>query len=119
MHRCHLSKVTLKAVMKMKQTELKIKFSEEKLFALEQYMATKDEALSVESQLEESMEKLYEKYVPAQVRDFIEIKNGVVQPKKKKAAAPKNNSQSKADTAELLTSSPTETVPNNNLDHRS
>ncbi len=42
-----------------------------RLNAINQYMGKKD--VTLESELEGFMDKLYEKYVPQQVREFIEI----------------------------------------------
>ena len=70
----------------MKQTSIQIKFDEEKLNAVKQYMGKKDAAL--DSELAEVMQKLYERHVPAPVRDYIESREPVEQEKNKKAARP-------------------------------
>ena len=54
----------------MKKTEIKISYEAEKLAATRQYMTKKDADLLQE--LEDAIGKLYEKYVPAPVREYIE-----------------------------------------------
>lgn len=53
----------------MKKTTVNLAFDDEKLAAIRMYMAKKDADLDEE--LHTQLEKLYEKYVPANVRDFI------------------------------------------------
>lgn len=55
----------------MKKSEIKISFDADKLAAVKQYMEKKDADISLE--LEETIGKLYEKYVPAAVREYIEF----------------------------------------------
>lgn len=54
----------------MKKAALTLQFEQEKLRALRFYMAKKDS--TPESELDEHLVKLYEKYVPAQTREYIE-----------------------------------------------
>ncbi|NPV89748.1 MAG: hypothetical protein HPY50_03090 [Firmicutes bacterium] len=54
----------------MRETELKIPFPTEKLDALRFFMAKKD--LNIEQELKETLEKTYEKIVPAHVREYVE-----------------------------------------------
>lgn len=54
----------------MKKTELSISFDKEKLSALKRYMGKKE--LNLEDELADTVVKLYEKYVPAPVREYIE-----------------------------------------------
>ena len=54
----------------MKQATVSIQIEQEKLRAIQFYAGKKDSSL--ESELEEFTEKLYEKYVPAQTREYIE-----------------------------------------------
>ena len=54
----------------MKQATLQIKYNEEKLNAIRQYMDKKDAKL--QNELEEVIQKLYEKYVPMPVREYID-----------------------------------------------
>jgi hypothetical protein len=53
----------------MKKAMINLSFDEEKLSAIRMYMTKKDADLDTE--LLSQLEKLYEKYVPANVRDFI------------------------------------------------
>ena len=52
----------------MKQVNLTITFDEEKLSALKRYMGKKE--LDLESEMTDALVKLYEKYVPAPVREY-------------------------------------------------
>jgi len=54
----------------MKQTTFTVKYDEEKLSAIRQYMGKKD--VDFERELTEAMGKMYEKYVPQAVREYIE-----------------------------------------------
>lgn len=54
----------------MKKTTINILFEQEKLRALQFYAEKKD--LSVEEELSGFITKLYEKYVPAHTREYIE-----------------------------------------------
>lgn len=54
----------------MKQGNLAISFEEEKLAALRRYMGKKE--LDLETELTDALTKLYEKYVPAPVREYID-----------------------------------------------
>jgi len=76
----------------MKKATLQISFDSEKLGALKQYMAKKE--ASLETELDEVMQKFYEKYVPAPVREYIESREADDQPKPARpsslAAAQKN-----------------------------
>lgn len=54
----------------MKNATITIKYEEEKLNALKQYMGKKDAKL--EDELNDVLGKLYEKYVPQAVREYIE-----------------------------------------------
>ena len=66
----------------MKQAVVTIKYDEEKLNAVKQYMGKKDADFDVE--LKEVLGKMYEKYVPQAVREYIESR-GDVPPAIKKA----------------------------------
>lgn len=80
----------------MKQVNVTISFDEEKLTALKRYMAKKD--LEPETELVTALAKLYEKYVPAPVREYIDESDAPAPaPKPKrtaKATAPKPAEQS-------------------------
>lgn len=54
----------------MKKMAITISYDQEKLKALQFYMGKKDSDLDVE--LDAFVQKLYEKYVPAQTREYIE-----------------------------------------------
>ena len=56
----------------MKKTNVTISFDEEKLTALRLYMEQKD--LQLEDELTKAMEGFYGKHVPANVREFIEMR---------------------------------------------
>jgi len=58
----------------MKQTTIQFDFDETKLEAISIYLKTKEGTLNKE--LEDFMEALYKKTVPAAVREFIEKKAG-------------------------------------------
>jgi len=57
----------------MKKTAIQISYDAEKLGAIRQYMGKKDTELQTE--LEDFMQKLYEKHVPAPVREYIESRD--------------------------------------------
>lgn len=54
----------------MKKATVQVSYDAEKLGAIRQYMAKKD--TEFQGELEDFMQKLYEKHVPAPVRDYIE-----------------------------------------------
>lgn len=69
----------------MKKTTVSIAFDDEKLSAAKLYMEQK--GLSFETEMEKAADALYGKYVPANVREFIELSAGmkaVPKPKKPK-----------------------------------
>lgn len=66
----------------MKQAVVTIKYDEEKLNAVKQYMGKKD--ADFDAELKEVLGKMYEKYVPQAVREYIESR-GDVPPAIKKA----------------------------------
>ena len=53
----------------MKQTNIQITFEEEKLRALRRYIAKRDSTL--EAELQKAAQRLYEKVVPAAVREYV------------------------------------------------
>lgn len=59
----------------MKQAVVTIKYEEERLNAIRQYMGKRD--ADFEKEMEEVLGKLYEKYVPPAVREYIESRNEV------------------------------------------
>lgn len=58
----------------MKKANINLSFDEEKLAALRLYMEQKD--LQLEDELVKSIETFYGKHVPANVREFIEMRSG-------------------------------------------
>ena len=54
----------------MRKAEITVRFEQERLRALEFYIAKKDSTL--EAEIDDFMAKLYEKHVPAQTREYIE-----------------------------------------------
>ena len=59
----------------MKQAVVTIKYEEEKLNAIKQYMGKKD--ADFESEMTEVLGKMYEKYVPQAVREYIDSRGDV------------------------------------------
>ena len=69
----------------MKKTTVSITFDDEKLSAAKLYMEQK--GLSFETEMEKAADAMYGKYVPANVREFLEMSAGaktVPKPKKPK-----------------------------------
>ena len=60
----------------MKQVNFTITADEEKLAALKRYMAKKE--LDVETEMTEALRHLYEKHVPAPVREYIDENDAAV-----------------------------------------
>ena len=71
----------------MKQINVSVSFDEEKLTDLKRYMAKKE--LEPEAELADALQKLYEKYVPAPVREYIDETDTAAPapPKSKRPAA--------------------------------
>ena len=66
----------------MKQSTIQISFDDEKLKALKRYIAKRDSTL--EAELQKAAQRLYEKVVPAPVREYIDeadLREGGVQRK--------------------------------------
>lgn len=63
-----------KEVKILKKANINLSFDEEKLAALRLYMEQKD--LQLEDELAKSIETFYGKHVPANVREFIEMRSG-------------------------------------------
>ncbi len=72
----------------MKKAAITITLDEAKANALRLYLAQKDS--TPEAELEKAAEALYGKYVPAGVREFLELnaENKTARPRKPKAALP-------------------------------
>ena len=66
-------------------------YDDEKLSAIKLYMSQRD--LDFKEELEKSVDSLYAKYVPANVREFIDMKCSQVKPPKPKK--PKIESEEK------------------------
>ena len=75
----------------MKKTTFNISFDEDKASALVLYLSQK--GATVETELEKALDTLYTKTVPAGVRDFIDMKSGIISssavPKARKPKLPK------------------------------
>lgn len=72
----------------MKKTTVSVSFDDEKLSALKMYLEQRSQ--TVEGELEKALETLYAKTVPAGVREFLDLRSGVVPtpPKAKKSKSP-------------------------------
>ena len=66
----------------MKKTSVNIMYDDEKLNAIRLYMSQRD--LDFKEELEKSVDSLYAKYVPANVREFIDMKGSQIKPPKPK-----------------------------------
>lgn len=75
----------------MKKTSVSIMYDDEKLNAIKMYMSQRD--LDFKEELEKYVDSLYAKYVPANVREFIDMKGSQVKPPKPKK--PKIESEEK------------------------
>ena len=67
----------------MRKANISLSFEAEKLRAIKRYMEKKD--VDVEAELREQLQKLYEKHVPINVREYIDEK----EEEENKAKAPK------------------------------
>ena len=70
----------------MKKTSVSIMYEDEKLNAVKMYMEQRD--LDFKEELEKSVDALYAKYVPANVREFIDMKGLQTKPPKPKKSKP-------------------------------
>ena len=70
----------------MKKTSVSIMYDDEKLNAIRLYMSQRD--LDFKEELEKSVDTLYSKYVPANVREFIDMKSLQAKPPKPKKPKP-------------------------------
>lgn len=70
----------------MKKTSVSIMYEDEKLNAVKMYMEQRD--LDFKEELEKSVDSLYAKYVPANVREFIDMKSVLTKPQKPKKPKP-------------------------------
>ncbi len=78
----------------MKQAVVTIKYEEEKMNAIKQYMGKKD--ADFEAEMNEVLGKMYEKYVPQAVREYIDSRGDV-------PAAIKKSNKSQAKNAGVTT----------------
>lgn len=75
--------IMVKENILMKKEQICVDFDDEKLDALQVYL--KEKGIVLETELEETIQKLYEKHVPTAVRSFIERDRGVQElPKRRK-----------------------------------
>ena len=72
----------------MKKTNISIMYDDEKLSAIRLYMSQRD--LDFKEELEKSVDSLYAKYVPANVREFIDMKTVLTKPSKHKKPQEEN-----------------------------
>lgn len=70
----------------MKKSSISIMYDDEKLNAIRLYMSQRD--LDFKEELEKSVDTLYAKYVPANVREFIDMKELQTKPPKPKKPKP-------------------------------
>ena len=75
----------------MRKTNVSIIYDDEKLNAIRLYMSQRE--LDFKEELEKSVDSLSAKYVPANVREFIDMKGSQVKPPKPKK--PKIESEEK------------------------
>lgn len=66
----------------MKKVSVNIMYDSEKLSAIKLYTSQRD--MDFKDELEKSVDALYGKYVPANVREFIDMKSSQVKPPKLK-----------------------------------
>ena len=59
----------------MKKVGISVMFDEEKLSATKMYMSQKN--LDVKTELEKALDGMYAKYVPSNVREFIDMKEQI------------------------------------------
>lgn len=74
----------------MKKTNITIVYDDEKLSALRIYLAQKQ--LTVEDELTASLDSLYTRTVPTNVRDFIQLRQGTSRSAYKSARSAQRNS---------------------------
>src|SRR5690554_597522 len=79
-----LPRNNLKGVTHMRKATIQILYDAEKLRAIRRYKGNNEDDLQTE--LDDEMQKLYEKHVPAPVREYIESRDSRVQEKPKRPA---------------------------------
>ncbi|WP_302198931.1 DUF6103 family protein [uncultured Ruminococcus sp.] len=79
-------------MIELKKSSISIMYDDEKLSAIRLYMSQRD--LDFKEELEKSVDALYAKYVPANVREFIDMKGSQVKtPKPKKPKLQEENTE--------------------------
>ena len=81
-----MSRKIISEVNIMKKVGVSIMYDDEKLNAIRLYMSQRD--LDFKEELEKSVDSLYAKYVPANVREFIDMKSVLTKPPKPKKQKP-------------------------------
>ena len=71
----------------MKKASISIFYDDEKLSAVRMYMKQKD--LDIKSELEKTIDSMYTKYVPSNVREFVDMK-AVQKPSRTKVMSAKS-----------------------------
>ena len=69
----------------MKKATMTLAYDEEKLSALQLYLAQKGSTL--EEELQQAVDTLYAKTIPANVRSFLDLRSGTGKPRKTKPKA--------------------------------
>lgn len=72
----------------MKKVSVNIMYDSEKLSAIKLYMSQRD--MDIKDELEKSVDALYSKYVPANVRGFIDMKSTTEKQSKPKTGKSKS-----------------------------
>ncbi len=75
----------------MKKTVVKVSLNAEKLRAVESYMEKKE--VNLEEELVDQVQKLYQRYVPANVREYIDEKQEEEKKKRKPKKSPKKQAE--------------------------
>ena len=81
-----MSRKIISEVNIMKKVGVSIMYDDEKLIAIKLYMSQRD--LDFKEELEKLVDSLYAKYVPANVREFIDMKGLQTKPPKPKKPKP-------------------------------
>ena len=81
----------------MKKVSVNIMYDSEKLSAIKLYMSQRD--MDIKDELEKSVDTLYSKYVPANVREFIDMKSTTT--KQSKTKTEKSDSEENVSGGEL------------------
>ena len=81
----------------MKTTTITIQYDETKMSTLKPYLEKK--GVDLQTELTKAVDGLYNKLVPAQVREFFQMQSGEIKPKaqKPKVSKPKSENKENAD----------------------